>query len=92
MVSIFLAIGSVLASKGLFQQIIKHVLRNPISFFDSTPNGRILNRLGKDVDTIDNVLPIQLRMLIAQLLSVGLHLKKIFLYIKYKRICLHFSM
>ncbi|KAF8951702.1 hypothetical protein BGZ52_010208 [Haplosporangium bisporale] len=34
----------------------KKVLYSPLSFFDTTPTGRIINRFSRDVDTLDNVL------------------------------------
>lgn len=33
------------------------VLRAPQIFFESNPSGRMLNRFGKDVDTIDSLIP-----------------------------------
>lgn len=59
--SLLLAQGTIQASKGLFKKMLECVLRNPMSFFDSTPSGRILNRLGKDVDVVDNQIPFNLR-------------------------------
>lgn len=42
--------------------MLKAILKAPTTnFFDITPVGRILNRFSKDVDTLDNVLPMGLR-------------------------------
>ena len=42
--------------------MLEHVIRAPMSFFDTTPVGRVLNRFSKDVMSIDMVLPNILRM------------------------------
>lgn len=39
------------ASLGLFSSALHSVLGSPMSFFDTTPLGRIISRLSKDIDT-----------------------------------------
>ena len=56
-----MAVGCLRSSKLLHTELLYGTLRAPIGFFDTTPSGRILNRFGKDVDVIDNVLPPNLR-------------------------------
>lgn len=41
----------------LFGEALNAVLRSPVSFFDTTPMGRIISRLSKDQDTLDDQLP-----------------------------------
>ncbi|XKL66874.1 hypothetical protein PGB90_010294 [Kerria lacca] len=55
--SLFQASGMIAATKYLHWYMLTHTLRAPLSFFDTTPTGRIVNRFGKDIDTLDNVLP-----------------------------------
>ncbi|KAL9932849.1 hypothetical protein V8E36_008104 [Tilletia maclaganii] len=45
------------ASLSLFKRSLGGVLNSPISFHETTPTGRIVNRLSKDVDTLDMQLP-----------------------------------
>ncbi|KAG5645528.1 hypothetical protein DXG03_005803 [Asterophora parasitica] len=51
------------ASQSLHSAAIERVMHAPMSFFETTPLGRIMNRFSKDIDTIDNVLGDSLRML-----------------------------
>ncbi|ORY32179.1 ABC transporter type 1, transmembrane domain-containing protein [Naematelia encephala] len=45
--------GGITASKRLYKKLLKRVLGAKMRFFDSTPSGRIMNRLSKDVSSID---------------------------------------
>ncbi|KAJ3531396.1 hypothetical protein NM688_g7581 [Phlebia brevispora] len=58
------------ASKELHKIAIRRVMQAPMSFFETTPLGRIMNRFSKDVDTIDNMLGDSLRMFFATLSNI----------------------
>ncbi|EMP36462.1 Canalicular multispecific organic anion transporter 1 [Chelonia mydas] len=64
----FLMAGALLASRGairasrvLHQQLLSNILRVPMSFFDTTPMGRIINRFAKDIFTVDETIPMSFR-------------------------------
>ncbi|KAH8825097.1 multidrug resistance-associated ABC transporter [Flagelloscypha sp. PMI_526] len=48
--------GALRASKILFKQLLDRVVRATFRFHDTTPAGRLLNRFGKDMETIDGQL------------------------------------
>ncbi|XP_064490246.1 multidrug resistance-associated protein 1-like [Ornithodoros turicata] len=64
--SVSLNLAALRGSKILHNNMLQRVLKAPMSFFDTTPMGRILNRFSKDVDTADVTLRFNLRMLLMQ--------------------------
>ncbi|KAG9092782.1 hypothetical protein FRC06_011800 [Ceratobasidium sp. 370] len=64
------ALMSFYASVSLHRDAMKRLMHAPMSFFDTTPLGRIMNRLTKDIDTIDNTLSDALRMLVGTLSQI----------------------
>ncbi|KAF8948883.1 hypothetical protein BGZ47_001607 [Haplosporangium gracile] len=49
--------AGVRASKQLHNMLLNNILRLPMSFFDTTPTGRIINRFSSDIFSIDEKLP-----------------------------------
>jgi len=59
-----MADGGVRASCLLFCRLLTAFLHNPMQFFDTTPRGRILNRVSEDVGGVDRVMPFTIRSMI----------------------------
>jgi ABC-type multidrug transport system fused ATPase/permease subunit len=58
-----LAFAELKASSALHNKMLQSLFRAPVSFFDSTPQGRIINRFSADQDTLDVALPRNLNSL-----------------------------
>jgi ATP-binding cassette subfamily C (CFTR/MRP) protein 1 len=58
---IYVRLRALDASRELFHELLSAVLYAPMSFFDTTPLGRIINRFSKDVYTVDAQLPYTVR-------------------------------
>ncbi len=52
-----LARGSLRVAKWTHDRMLWSVMRSPVSFFDTTPIGRILNRFSKDQHSVDDGVP-----------------------------------
>lgn len=68
--SVCLAFGSIRASKYLHDTLLINILHSPMSFFETTPIGRVVNRFSKDLYTIDDAVPRSLGAFLRMLLSV----------------------
>ncbi|KAG7239908.1 hypothetical protein INR49_028169 [Caranx melampygus] len=62
--------GGILASRVLHQSMLYDVLRSPMSFFERTPSGNLVNRFAKEMDTIDSMIPIILKMFMGSMFNV----------------------
>ncbi|TFY67781.1 hypothetical protein EVJ58_g1400 [Rhodofomes roseus] len=51
-------------SSNLHHDAIRNIFYAPMSYFDTTPLGRILSIFGKDIENIDNQLPVSMRLFI----------------------------
>uniref|UniRef100_A0A6Q2YTH2 Multidrug resistance-associated protein 1 n=1 Tax=Esox lucius TaxID=8010 RepID=A0A6Q2YTH2_ESOLU len=68
--SIAVSIGGILASRYLHQSMLHNVLRAPMSFFERTPSGNLVNRFAKETDTIDSVIPSIIKMFMGSMFNV----------------------
>ncbi|XP_077545396.1 multidrug resistance protein mrp-7-like [Haemaphysalis longicornis] len=51
--SVLLALSGKWISRTLHNDMLNHVLWSPVSFFDASPRGRVLNRFSADMDVVD---------------------------------------
>lgn len=68
--SLTMLLGAIRASRTLHHKLIVNILRLPMTFFDITPLGRIMNRLSKDIYGIDVKIPTSLRSFLAMFFDV----------------------
>ena len=55
------------ASSYLHDMMLDRIMKSPMSFFDTTPQGRLLNRFTKDVDSIDTSIRLNIRQFLNSL-------------------------
>ncbi|WFD33272.1 hypothetical protein MCUN1_000085 [Malassezia cuniculi] len=67
---VLLGIMTVFAAKTLHDQALRRVIYAPMSWFDTTPLGRVMNRFGKDVDVLDNQLSNLVRQIMSTIMSI----------------------
>ncbi|KAL7678118.1 hypothetical protein ACOME3_004347 [Neoechinorhynchus agilis] len=67
---IIIAYGGYRAGRLLHSQILDRLIHAPCIFFDRTPLGRIINRMSKDIDSIDTNLPASIRSCISMLIAI----------------------
>ncbi|CAG5123107.1 unnamed protein product [Candidula unifasciata] len=60
--SLLESLRTIHASRLLHGLMLSRVLHAPMSFFDTTPVGRIINRFSKDIDDVDNEIPMTFLM------------------------------
>ncbi|KAJ7865946.1 P-loop containing nucleoside triphosphate hydrolase protein [Mycena leptocephala] len=70
LLGLFMDFFAVRVSENLHHQAIVNIFHAPMSFFDTTAMGRIISIFGNDIDTIDNALPMSMRMFILVLAQV----------------------
>ncbi|XP_011615233.2 multidrug resistance-associated protein 1 [Takifugu rubripes] len=68
--SLSISIGGIMASRYLHQSMLYDVLRSPMSFFEKTPSGNLVNRFAKEMDTIDSMIPSIIKMFMGSMFTV----------------------
>ncbi|KAJ3708970.1 hypothetical protein LUZ61_012675 [Rhynchospora tenuis] len=53
----FVVVLGLETSKSLFSQLLKSLFHAPMTFYDSTPHGRIISRVSSDLNTVDLRMP-----------------------------------
>uniref|UniRef100_A0A4W6DUI8 ATP-binding cassette, sub-family C (CFTR/MRP), member 10 n=1 Tax=Lates calcarifer TaxID=8187 RepID=A0A4W6DUI8_LATCA len=64
------AYGAICAATAIHNRLLDRVLKATVTFFDTTPLGRILNRFSSDVYSVDDSLPFILNILLANVFGL----------------------
>ena len=62
--TVAISLCGIVASRQLHRELLNNVLHSPMSFFETTPSGNLLNRFAKEIDGIDCMIPDGLRMML----------------------------
>ncbi|CAH8512055.1 unnamed protein product [Schistosoma haematobium] len=65
--AVLFAFGGLVAASVVHESALDTILEGRQNYFNTTPQGRILNRFSSDVGTVDDALPFQLNILLASL-------------------------
>ncbi|XP_009874359.1 PREDICTED: multidrug resistance-associated protein 1, partial [Apaloderma vittatum] len=68
--SMAVSIGGIIASRHLHLNLLHNVLRSPMSFFERTPSGNLVNRFSKEIDIIDSTIPPIIKMFMGSTFNV----------------------
>ncbi|ESW35099.1 hypothetical protein PHAVU_001G206700 [Phaseolus vulgaris] len=68
--SYFVTLMGIRTAQLLFTQIVRSILHAPMSFFDTTPSGRILSRASTDQTNVDVLLPLFMGVVITMYITV----------------------
>uniref|UniRef100_A0A3Q3GZE6 ABC-type glutathione-S-conjugate transporter n=1 Tax=Labrus bergylta TaxID=56723 RepID=A0A3Q3GZE6_9LABR len=63
--TVAISICGIIASRHLHMDLLNNVLHSPMSFFECTPSGNLLNRFAKEIDAIDCMVPDGLKMMLS---------------------------
>uniref|UniRef100_A0A8B9S0C9 Multidrug resistance-associated protein 1 n=1 Tax=Accipiter nisus TaxID=211598 RepID=A0A8B9S0C9_9AVES len=66
----YFKIRGIFASRHLHLNLLHNVLRSPMSFFERTPSGNLVNRFSKEIDTIDSTIPPIIKMFMGSTFNV----------------------
>lgn len=66
MINVGVLQGTVVASRTMHKKLLSHIMKSPMTFFDTTPLGRLINRFSKDIDTLDDQLRMQIQFWMMQ--------------------------
>ncbi|KAM7285677.1 multidrug resistance-associated protein 1 [Ixodes scapularis] len=70
--SVVFVFGAIRAASSIHNQLLQSVMRTPISFFDKTSTGRIINRFSRDMDLIDKEVPFLMSMNLLDIAALAL--------------------